>query len=386
MSSTYVPGTQYHTPQPARQPVQRPPTHSGGGGGGGGQGQPGWYQPGTFRCTNPGCSFMGSKKSLEVHMMDRHLIYPPGWEHRKKRQDWDADPSLKGKPVPIQGTSIKLDTPEAIEQWIAERKKRFPTAQNVDDKQRKMREAIERGQIPFDDPSRRKRRRVDDSPGERGGSSRGGRGTQRGRGRGRGRGRTQDGGWEGRRPAGQPAENPEASAVAAVPPSNPEPASNGHRDEEASSGEDANSDSDSDGVPEVVSSKAPPRALEMQDENSMEVDEEVLTRNDAVVVPSKVAGPTAKPITKPRPKQPRRPLYNPFAQRASLLRNLLLPEIRVTVSNLSQAIHFLVDNDFLDDVELKPGQANERKIQVIGEQSTSTDAVAATVSAAPTEE
>lgn len=96
MSSTYVPGTQYHTPQPARQPVQRPPTHGGGGGGGGGQGQPGWYQPGTFRCTNPGCSFMGSKKSLEVHMMDRHLIYPPGWEHRKKRQDWDADPSLKG--------------------------------------------------------------------------------------------------------------------------------------------------------------------------------------------------------------------------------------------------------------------------------------------------
>lgn len=226
------------------------------------------------------------------------------------------------KPVPIQGTSIKLDTPEAIEQWIAERKKRFPTAQNVDDKQRKMREAIERGQIPFDDPSRRKRRRVDDGPGERGGSSRGGRGAQRGRGRGRGRGRIQDGGWEGRKPAGQATENPEASAVAAVPPSNSGPASNRHRDEEASSGEDANSDSDSDGVPEVVSSKAPPRALEMQDDNSMDVDEEAPTRSDAVDVPSKVAGPIAKPITKPRPKQPRRLLYNPFAQRASLLRNV----------------------------------------------------------------
>ena len=39
----------------------------------------------------------------------------------------------------------------------------------------------------------------------------------------------------------------------------------------------------------------------------------------------------------------------------------------MTVSNLSQAIRFLVDNDFLDNVELKPGQANERMIQVIGE-------------------
>jgi hypothetical protein len=29
-------------------------------------------------------------------MMDRHLIYPPGWEKRKKGGDWDADPSLKG--------------------------------------------------------------------------------------------------------------------------------------------------------------------------------------------------------------------------------------------------------------------------------------------------
>ena len=47
---------------------------------------------------------------------------------------------------------------------------------------------------------------------------------------------------------------------------------------------------------------------------------------------------------------------------------LLLPEVRMTVSNLSQAIRFLVDNDFLDDVELKPGEAEERMIQVIDEQ------------------
>ena len=35
-----------------------------------------------------------------------------------------------------------MDTPEAIEQWIAERKKRFPTAENVKEKQQKLDEAI----------------------------------------------------------------------------------------------------------------------------------------------------------------------------------------------------------------------------------------------------
>lgn len=55
-----------------------------------------WAQPGNVRCKKPGCSFTGSHKSVEIHMMDRHLIYPPGWENRKGKNDWDADPSLKG--------------------------------------------------------------------------------------------------------------------------------------------------------------------------------------------------------------------------------------------------------------------------------------------------
>jgi hypothetical protein len=42
----------------------------------------------------------------------------------------------------------------------------------------------------------------------------------------------------------------------------------------------------------------------------------------------------------------------------------------MTVSNLSQAIHFLVENDFLENVELKPGQATEKWIEVVGEQAT----------------
>ena len=55
-----------------------------------------WYQSGNDRCNQPGCTFFGSHKSVEIHMMDRHLVYPPGWEKRKKKLDWDADPSLKG--------------------------------------------------------------------------------------------------------------------------------------------------------------------------------------------------------------------------------------------------------------------------------------------------
>ena len=54
-----------------------------------------WYQPGSTRCFHPGCKFVGSNRSVEIHMMDRHLIFPPGWDKRKK-QEWDADPSLKG--------------------------------------------------------------------------------------------------------------------------------------------------------------------------------------------------------------------------------------------------------------------------------------------------
>lgn len=38
----------------------------------------------------------------------------------------------------------------------------------------------------------------------------------------------------------------------------------------------------------------------------------------------------------------------------------------MTVSNLSQAIRFLVDNDFLDGVEMKPGEADQQaKIEVL---------------------
>jgi len=55
-----------------------------------------WYQSGDLKCNYKDCRFTGSQKSVETHKMDRHLIYPPGWEHRRRKAEWDADPSLKG--------------------------------------------------------------------------------------------------------------------------------------------------------------------------------------------------------------------------------------------------------------------------------------------------
>jgi len=51
------------------------------------------------------------------------------------------------------------------------------------------------------------------------------------------------------------------------------------------------------------------------------------------------------------------------------LRALLAPDIRATVSNLSQAIRFLVANDFLEGVETRPGEAEEemRKREMVVE-------------------
>jgi len=42
----------------------------------------------------------------------------------------------------------------------------------------------------------------------------------------------------------------------------------------------------------------------------------------------------------------------------------------MTISNLSQVIRFLVDNNFLEGVELTPGQANQKMIEEISSGET----------------
>ncbi|KAJ6610081.1 hypothetical protein B0H10DRAFT_2225366 [Mycena sp. CBHHK59/15] len=316
-----------------------------------------WYHPGNSRCTYKTCTFQGSPQTVETHMMDRHLIYPQGWERRKKKPEWDTDPSLKGwvpsKPIPIQGTTIILDTPEVLEAWIAERKQRWPTAARVEDKKRKMDEAVARGQLSLEDSgfaARRKRRRTDEGAND--GERQNARGRGRGVGRARGRGRGTDAGWSGRGRSGALVPRPRVDTKT--------PATESSSDSENSSGDD------DDDEPEVVFSKP---SFVQGDAPKLEGDltaEAVVAAQNDLPQPNASVGPL-EVKKKPRPLQPKQPPRNPFASRPTLLRNLLLPEIRITVSNLSQAIRFLVDNDFLQDVELRPGQANQKLIEVLNE-------------------
>ncbi|KAI3622646.1 ccch zinc finger protein [Moniliophthora roreri] len=298
-----------------------------------------WYQPGKNKCTYKNCIFTGSAKSVEIHMADRHLIYPPGWEKQQKGSDWDADPSLKGKTIPIQGTNIILDTPDAIEAWVAERKKRWPSSALIQEKKRKLEEAAARGQLSVQELGLfSKKRKLHDSSDAMRGQGRGrGRSHDRGRGRGRGRGTFAN------RPEGRDA-NPNQPQQAT---SMQQTVQSSNSDTSSSSGESE----DDDAPPEAISSKPPPGTPQHASEST---NPSVLTKESS-----------QRPQIKRIPPRPKNASYVPFGPKSSLLRNLLLPDIRITVSNLSQAIRFLVDNNFLEGVELKPGQSEEKMIEVI---------------------
>ncbi|KAL1739245.1 hypothetical protein HDZ31DRAFT_69139 [Schizophyllum fasciatum] len=290
-----------------------------------------WYRPGSDRCRQPGCSFSGSSKSVEIHMMDRHLIYPPGY--KKEKSGWDADPSLKGKKITILGTSVNLDDPKVLADWIAERKRRYPTADRVAEKKRQREEAAARGEIGFE--VNVKRQRTD------GGNARGadrGRGRRRGRGRGRGAIAT---------PSVFHALPAKPSTL--PPPQAPRSALQ-TKDSDASSSSAAE-ESDADAAPEEASSKVPaPERSPPAPTQEQEVSKSL-----------------PAPVHRRPAPQPRKPAPNPFdvSKRGSLLRKLLDKEVAVTTSNLSQAIRFIVDNDFFDGVELSPGEEQNRKIKVV---------------------
>ena len=206
----------------------------------------------------------------------------------------------------IQGTTVKLDTPEAIEQWIAERKKRFPTAERVEDKQKKLEEAVVRGQLTFGETRfPNKRRRFNDSLGGRHPNPSSSRNRIRGRGHSRSRGGLSNDGRLAARPSSVATEVRSETASKDVIL---------HRtflEESAEHGRDSTtSDSDSDGAPEIVSSKIQPVLEDMQ------------TLSEEPIVQAE-----PKPVRKLAPRQPRRPLHNPFATRPALLHNVCLPAV-----------------------------------------------------------
>jgi hypothetical protein len=122
------------------------------------------------------------------------------------------------------------------------------------------------------------------------------------------------------------------------------------------------SEEDENDAPETLSSKVVHTENPISPQHYVEIKTPDQVCSAAVGMDSE----GVKTLKNRQTQQPKAPPRNPFASRPTLLRNLLLPEIRVTISNLSQAIRFLVDNDFLHNVELKPGQAVEgNKIQIL---------------------
>ena len=54
------------------------------------------------------------------------------------------------KPIKISGTNFILDTPESVQYWIQERKKRWPSAKRIDSRKRYKSAALARGEIEMD--------------------------------------------------------------------------------------------------------------------------------------------------------------------------------------------------------------------------------------------
>lgn len=102
------------------------------------------------------CPYMASSElELMLHRADRHLVYPPGGieelrrrdpmrvAEERERQARQRKGGVRAADGPsdstILGLNIKLDTPELIEEWIRQRKKRFPTAVLIEQKQARAR-------------------------------------------------------------------------------------------------------------------------------------------------------------------------------------------------------------------------------------------------------
>ena len=355
------------SPSPGRSlpPRSAPPTH--------------WYTPGNSKCTYSGCTFTGSANSVQIHMMDRHLIYPPGWHTRKRQPDWDADPSLKRyalvhtqpgrgylivlrrKPIPILGTNVRLDTPEEIAAWIAERKRRWPTDARVTEKKRKLEQAMANGELHPDHLAlmggKRFRPLSSDSDVTRTRRGRGGApfgfGGSRGRGRGRGRGAYS----QNRVPERSAARDGITSSAPTLPtsrlpavkdtglPQRPSvPSAPSARDADVASylGSDDSDGDDDDGddddAPEVMSAKRPPGIVSYGSSSDTELEKpHAVNGHPAPTITSSRSGPDgasssqpsslpkAESINRPRrapPPQPKKPPRNPFAARPSLLRNV----------------------------------------------------------------
>ncbi|CAD6583320.1 MAG: hypothetical protein TREMPRED_003524 [Tremellales sp. Tagirdzhanova-0007] len=381
-SSTYVQQPQHAPAPPAkRQRLDIPGSRTGGG-------VKAWRN-----CSYPGCKYVGPGEEVEVHEGDRHLIFPNG--RNPERSEEEERYAKQKRPLAvIEGTGIVLKTKEDIEDWVANRRANWPTANRIVEKEQQRQAAVARGEIPREqnrrgrggrgsDPRRPDpaaqaedwgrvvtvKSRLDGSDIQPRGRGRGRRGQERrrggGRGReaGRGRGReVRDGDSRAQDLGVSSPTSPDPSVihhnieVSAVPPTQLT-VLGGYESTAPSSARTSDSDSTSDST-------------------SSDSNEADRTAHDTST--TERGGEKAELLMRKRrhTKQTRAKRVNPFL-RPSMLGALLANPIRNTLSQLSQTIRFLVANDLLEGVELRPGEADERKneeqkVTIVDEISTAT--------------
>lgn len=78
-------------------------------------------------CSHAGCNFSGSPDVIATHEASHSNARAKATQKSEEEERW----SKSGRVAYIQGTGIRLETPEEIAAWIAERKSKFPTAAKV---------------------------------------------------------------------------------------------------------------------------------------------------------------------------------------------------------------------------------------------------------------
>ena len=261
------------------------------------------------------CTFStNSELELMLHKADRHLIYPPGGIKELRRRDpmalaEDRERARRGArtdgppSATITGLNIQLNTPELIEEWIKQRKKRFPTAAVVAQKQQ---DALRRARV-----------------------------TQQ---------LTQPAAPEA--PAVPPADNDQQRIppIPGLPTINSTGSTDSSTDDSSDSSESSESNDDSDS------------------NSDMDPERDAIPSN--IPPPERIIHAPEKPNNPPettrRRPQPRPPPPNPFGA-PDLLRQLLSSEITVHIDAISQWIRFVLDNNMLLHVEKRRGDAKEQE-------------------------
>ncbi|PWN19009.1 hypothetical protein BCV69DRAFT_291041 [Microstroma glucosiphilum] len=304
------------------------------------------------------CAFQtNSDLALMLHKADRHLVYPPGGKEEVDRKDpmlveerkeaaRRAKRQHQGGRLEeeeakalntIPGLNIALSTPELVDQWIAERKKRWPSDKVV---QQKMREGWS-GRLSTQQTMKRQAAEADAN--QKSDSNLGATNHERPR-----------------------------SKIARVG----EPQQDSGEVEDASSSSTNTSDdsdsedgSSSDAPSEEPIEKAARTAPSMEDTSNHassaagsngRCNYGDLCRQSHSQLPGLSKAQSSSQITPSRRPRPRNPVQNPFEPK-NLLHALLKQDIGQHVNAVAQVIRFIVRNDYLTHVELQPGLADAQQ-------------------------